>query len=228
MQQLRGQLTRRRFGRAIGAFGLAVGLGGGAWLARPAPPTRAAGALPPPPNPLPPHADPGGITIRGGGVWIPVPVEQSAKAADKIALGTVTAVGPSFWSTADGQRPAGLTPENLRSQQQLSALIYTPVSIRVTRGLKHAAVGDTLTFLVEGGKVGPDLYYVSTEPSYQVRQSILLFLDIPTSLPGAVRTGSFARDVFLVTPQGRAIAQHYPANFDLQDMLARVAAAVNS
>lgn len=195
-------------------------------LAKPALPGRAAAILPPQPNPALPKADPGGVTLYGSGVWIPRPVEESARAADKVALVTVTAVGPGFWTTPDGQRPSSLTPETAQTQQ-IQAAILTPISVRVVRGIKRAVVGETLTFAVSGGKAGPDLYYMFTEPRFQVGDSLLLLLDAPASLPGSGRAVTAVRDVFRTTPQGRAIALHYRADLDLQDMIARIAAAVS-
>lgn len=220
MSRLTEQLTRRRFGRSAGI--LAVGVAAIAGVAHSSIPSLAAGILPPPPNPVGPHADPGGINLVGGGVWIIHPVEQTAKAADKVALGTVTAVGPSYWSTADGQRPAGATPQNILG---LHAEIYTPITVQVSRGLKRAVAGDILTFAIPGGKVGPDLYTVRTEPHYQVGESLLVLLDAPVALPGSKRTASLVRDVFQVTPQGRAVALHYRGDFDLQETITRINAA---
>lgn len=224
MQHLDSDLTRRRFGRT--ACVLIVGAGAAlvATLAKSPLPGRAAGIWPPAPNPPAPHADPGGINMVGGGVWRPRSVEQSAVAADKIVLATVTKVGPSFWSTPDGQRPAGATDSHALN----SAIIYTSITAQVTRGLKRAVPGDVLTFVQPGGKVGPDLYTVWTEPTYQVAEQLLLLLAPPAPLYGGKRTGTLVQDVFRVTPQGRAVALHYEANLDLQNVLARIAVAVGS
>lgn len=217
MRHLSEQLSRRYFGRRTGT--LALGIAAVVAVAHSPIPSLAAGILPPSPNPVGPHADAGGLNLVGGGVWIVRPVEQSAKAADKIALATVTAVGPARWSTPDGQRPTGATPQNVLS---LQAEIYTPITVQVSRGFKHATAGDTLTFAVPGGKVGPDLYTVRTEPQYQLGEALLILLDAPAALPGSKRTAAMVRDVFRVTPQGRAVALHYRGDFDLQDTIARI------
>lgn len=215
------RITRRVGWPAI-ALGLAVLSAIGLTITTAAASPAGRALLPPPPNPVGPQADPGGITLIGGGIFIPQPVERSAQAAATVVQATVTAVEPSLWNTPDGQRPAGATAATLSRD----AFIYTPITVQVTHGFKNAAAGQTLTFDILGGKVAPDLYIDRTEPTYQVGEPLLLFLDGARPVPGSTQFLVFARDVFRVTSDGQVVALHYPATLNLQDVQARIARAL--
>lgn len=170
-------------------------------------------------NPRAVQADVGGLTVFGGGTWGVDSIERSAQGADRVVEATVTAIGPSAWNTPDGQRPADADPQTGRLSHD--AFIYTPITAQVTTGLKHAAPGETLTFDAIGGKVGPDAFIAEDEPTYQVGDTLVLYLDSPVALANSARRLTLPRDVLRVTPDGHAQALHYPARFDLQDVLAR-------
>ena len=75
-----------------------------------------------------------------------------------------------------------------------------------------------------GGAVGPDVFIAEQEPTYQVGESVLLYLDRPTQAAGLPLV--FAADALQITPDGQAVGLYTHVSFSLAEVRSQLAQAL--
>ena len=92
--------------------------------------------------------------------------------ADAVVVGEFESALPSRWSTPDGKLPDGATAETVFG----NLYIYTEDIFRVENYLKGEQPESTVFIRTFGGQVGEDILTVSSNETYQIGQTYLLFL----------------------------------------------------
>jgi hypothetical protein len=99
-------------------------------------------------------------------------LEEVAKEADLIILGTVTGPPKSRWNTPSGALPAGVPLAEL----PIGTYIFTDTPVKVNRYLKGNRTDSTVLVRTRGGTLGPDTTGAEDEGHLKVGQPVVLFL----------------------------------------------------
>jgi hypothetical protein len=101
--------------------------------------------------------------------------------ADLVAVAAVARYGGAHWNSADGNRPASVTPQELTRR---GYAVVTPMAFSQWQVLSDRRVGPTREYAARGGHAGNVYYYAEPGPKPPVGQRyILVFQASP--LPGA-------------------------------------------
>lgn len=95
-------------------------------------------------------------------------IEKLESMADTIIIGEVIGIQPSRWSTPDGKKPTEIG--------NISYIIYTDVVIKVEKYLKNPSNTINIIVRVLGGTVGGDSLEVEDQPSFNLKEELLIFL----------------------------------------------------
>jgi hypothetical protein len=124
--------------------------------------------------------------------------------ADLIVIGNFVKFHPSKWNTANGKLQDDATIETV-SKQHLS--IFTDADFQVVQYLKGDVQNSTIRIRTFGGQVGKDSMIVSGEPTYEAKQTYLLFLYYNTGATANIDPGSYyGSSIFYKITDGKAIS----------------------
>jgi len=124
--------------------------------------------------------------------------------ADAVVLGEFESALPSRWSTLDGKLPEGATAETVFG----NLYIYTEYNFQVEDFLKGDQPESTVLIRTFGGQVGEDIMTISSNETYEIGQTYLLFLFYDPRLAKGENPGPFlvfGQRVYTVT-DGKAVS----------------------